>query len=327
MEETRLRENTLNDWLATVSPQPVTAVIPLAGDASFRRYSRVHTTAGSYIAMDAPPQRESCHAFVAIARAFHQLGIRTPTIFAENTDKGFLLLSDFGDQLLLDTLSNDTADKLYHQAFDDLLILQSCQAVAGYDLPQFNNSLYGYYEEMSWFITWYLQQYRHQQLTATALAALERELHLIAKTLLTQPTVCVHRDFHSRNIMITDNGLGVLDFQDAVWGPITYDLMSLLRDCYIDWPEDQVDTWALAYHQRLLDDKRIALRDQALFLRWFDWASLQRHLKCIGLFVRLHLRDGKSGYLQYIPRMVTYIQRECQRYPELPMLQTLMHKE
>jgi aminoglycoside/choline kinase family phosphotransferase len=286
----------------------------------------VNTPDTSYIAMDAPPTRESCRPFVGISQNLKALGINTPHIFASQIDQGFLLLSDFGDQVLNSQLTPDNADYYYDRCFNELLLIQRHQQLPSYPLKPYNDGLYSYYEESSWFLTWYLQQYKKIALSHQALAELEREIHLIAKAANEQPRVVVHRDYHSRNIMVINNdSLGILDFQDAVIGPITYDLVSLLRDCYIDWPIERVHHWLRQYHQHLCDTSLThASFDQ--FLRWFDWIGLQRHLKCAGLFVRLHLRDHKPDYLQYIPRVINYIKQECEQYPELWLLKEMVHQ-
>ena len=321
MNDQRVKD--ITEWLHT-EVDAINRITPLAGDASFRRYFRVHTPDTSYIAMDAPPQRESCRPFIAIAQDLQKLGINTPTIVTSNITDGFLLLSDFGDVLLNHGLTEDNADLWYQRCFEQLLLIQRHTQLPDYQLTRYNDGLYSYYEESSWFLTWYLQQYRQLQLSHQELAQLEREIHLIAKAANDQPRVVVHRDYHSRNIMIVNNeSLGILDFQDAVIGPITYDLVSLLRDCYIDWPIERVHQWLRQYHQRLIDESLINVSfDQ--FLRWFDWIGLQRHLKCAGLFVRLNLRDNKPAYLQYVPRVLNYIKQECEHYPDLPLLKELL---
>ena len=322
MEDQRFSE--LSNWLNNQHLQ-IKNIIPLAGDASFRRYFRVITNTNSYIAMDAPPARENCRPFVAIAKDLYSLGMRTPQIHHMDIEKGFLLLCDFGDQVLNQVLTHDNVNFWYQRCFKELLLIQKHQQLPNYPLKSYNNGLYSYYEESSWFITWYLQQYRQIKLTHKQLAELEREIHLICKTMTEQPQVVVHRDYHSRNIMITNNqDIAILDFQDAVIGPITYDLISLLRDCYIDWPLEQVKSWVKDYYALLSSEKLINNCDLTQFMRWFDWTGLQRHLKCIGLFVRLNLRDNKPGYLQYIPRLMRYIKQQCQPYPELWLLSELI---
>lgn len=322
MEDQRF--NQLSSWLDTHN-SPVQNVAALSGDASFRRYFRVHTPDQSFIAMDAPPQKENCRPFVNIAQDLKRIGVNTPQIHNMDLEQGFLLLSDFGDLLLNNVLNDANADHWYQRCFDELLLIQQHQQLPNYPLKSYNNGLYSYYEESSWFLTWYMQQYRQQPLSHQQLAEIEREIHLIVKAMPEQPQVVVHRDYHSRNIMVVgDADIALLDFQDAVIGPITYDLVSLLRDCYIDWPLERVHNWVKHYHERLLAAGILTDCSQQQFIRWFDWAGLQRHLKCIGLFVRLNLRDNKPGYLQYIPRLVNYIKQATASYPELWLLHELM---
>lgn len=322
MEDQRLTH--LTNWLNN-QQLSIEKIAPLAGDASFRRYFRVTTTDNSYIAMDAPPHKENCRPFVAIAEDLNELGVHTPQIQCMDLDQGFLLLSDFGDQILNNVLTADNVNHWYQRCFDELLLIQHHNQLPHHALTPYNNGLYSYYEESSWFVTWYLLQYRQFKLNHQQLAELERAIHLICSNMLEQPQVVVHRDYHSRNIMVTGKAdIGVLDFQDAVIGPITYDLISLLRDCYIDWPLEQVHQWVHQYHHRLITEGLLTDCSPEQFLRWFDWTGLQRHLKCIGLFVRLNLRDNKPSYLQYIPRLINYIKQQCQPYPELWILNELV---
>ncbi len=298
---------------------------PLSGDASFRRYFRVSADGKQYVVMDAPPTKESCVAFVAISETFRALGLCTPKIYAQDIEQGFLLLSDFGDQLYLDELNNSTATDLYHRAFDSLLLIQSCAGINTYELPSFNAAHYR--DEMSWFKNWYVEAQLGLQFTAKEAELFEALSEQVISNLLSQPVVCVHRDFHSRNLMLLDDGtVGILDFQDALWGPITYDLLSLLRDCYIDWPQDQVRAWVHDYYNLLLQQNRLQGVDFESFMQWFDWVGLQRNLKCIGNFARLNKRDNKPGYLVDIPRVINYAREVCQRYDEFSEFGKIMEK-
>jgi len=314
----------LQDWLLAVLDKPMTQLQPLADDASFRRYFRVHCSDNTYVVMDAPPEKENCAPFSAIAKTFHRLGLNVPVIYAEDLDQGFLLLTDFGDQRYIDVLNDKTADRLYQQACDDLLLIQSCQKITDYELPVFDS--HHYYREMSLFRDWYLQRHLGVSLTETQLTILDDSYRLLIHDALSQPQVCVHLDYHSRNLMaVADNKHpGILDFQDAVRGPITYDLLSLLRDCYIDWPEDRVRQWVLRYQQQALQAGLLSDDNPEQFLRWFDWIGLQRNLKCMGMFARLCERDHKTAYLQYIPRVIRYAREICARYPQFSALQPLL---
>lgn len=321
------RIQSLTNWLADVLQIANPSLRALANDASFRRYFRVSAGDVHYVAMDAPPDKESCKPYVAIAKSFHRLGLNVPIIHAENIDQGFLLLTDFGDHLYLHELNSNTAAPLYQSAFNELLLMQSCQQIENYVLPTFDAALYR--REISLFRDWYLEKYLNVVLSSREIDSLERTFQLLIDEALSQPQVCTHRDYHSRNLMVVagDEQPGMLDFQDAVWGPITYDLLSLLRDCYIDWPPDQVEAWALQFQQQALKAGLLTQDDPQQFLRWFDWIGLQRHLKCIGIFSRLSQRDQKPGYLQYIPRIIRYAQRVCDRYPEFAELKPLLEKQ
>ncbi|PHQ78313.1 MAG: phosphotransferase, partial [Coxiella sp. (in: Bacteria)] len=224
MEDRRL--NDLSTWVTT-HLENITQITPLTGDASFRRYVRITTQDNSFIVMDAPPTKESCRAFVGIAKDFRGIGVNTPDVIAQDIERGFLLLTDFGDDLLNTALTDDNANQFYQRCFDPLILIQQQQQLKHYPLVPYNNVIYTYYEESSWFLTWYLQQYRQLSLSPKDLATVEREIHFICAAMSRQPQTVIHRDYHSRNIMLTKEGdLGILDFQDAVIGPIAYDLVS-----------------------------------------------------------------------------------------------------
>ena len=317
----------LKAWLSLQLEKPMQGMHRLLGDASFRRYFRVSCGDTSYIAMDAPPDQEACQPFVAIAKTFYALGLNVPIIYAEDIEQGFLLLTDFGDTLYLQALNETTCDPLYRSAMNDLLLIQSCQQIDNYVLPKFDGTLYR--REMSWFRDWYLTEYLNVPLSAMEQESLEQMFSVLCEDALSQPQVCVHRDYHSRNLMVVEGTTrpGILDFQDAVWGPVTYDLMSLLRDCYIDWPSHQVAAWARIYQQQALQAGLLEMDDPREFMRWFDWIGLQRNLKCIGLFARLEIRDNKPTYLQYIPRILKYAQAVSQRYSEFSELLLFLNKK
>jgi hypothetical protein len=285
----------------------------LAGDASFRLYFRLQSEGKRYVLMDAPPTKEPCDAFIAIDRTFQSLGLQVPNIYYADPHQGFLLLSDFGDHRLLNRLNEQTADFYYQKACENLLTIQRCHTIKDYTLPKFNDDLYRY--EWNLFCEWYLQRHLGLELSNADQRILDNIYHRLVESALSQPQVCVHRDYHSRNLMVlSDERLGILDFQDAVWGPITYDVISLFRDCYIEWPEEQVKQWLLGFQRRLLEENRLKIEDPKPFLLWCDRIALQRHLKCIGIFSRLYYRDKKSIYLQDIPRVLRYIKSVCQRH-------------
>ncbi|HET8848764.1 MAG TPA: phosphotransferase [Marinobacter sp.] len=305
----------LTDWVRQrpgfehVTPEPV------SGDASFRRYFRVFDNqAQSYIVMDAPPEHEDCGPFLAIARHWHRAGIAVPRVHDDNLTLGFLLLEDLGDSLMLPTLNAHTADAHYRNALDELVRIAALPAPAGYPLPHYDAALFD--REMALFPDWLLEKHLKLTLTNSTLSLLETAFRRLRESALTQPEVTVHRDYHSRNLLIRDghHAPGVIDFQDAVRGPVTYDAVSLLKDCYIRWPQAQVSQWL--EHYRLVSlTAGLHNADRDTFTQWFELIGIQRHLKAAGIFARLAIRDGKTGYLADIPRTVSYIRdataRQC----------------
>lgn len=307
-----LRTLLMFDWLENDLLLTVTACEPASSDASFRRYFRVQTPEQGFIVMDAPPSKENIEPFIRIAQLLRQSQVNVPSIFQQNLSDGFLLLEDFGSQCLLDQLNANTAEVLYHSAFDALFRLQSQTPVQQAGLPHYDKALLQ--RELAIFDDWFLGQWLDVHIPDAIWGSVRT---LLTASALEQPFICVHRDYHSRNLMVLDeNSPGVIDFQDAVIGPITYDLVSLLRDCYIAWPAQQVEQWRLAYFDRLRQAQLIDCSAEQ-FKRWFDLMGLQRHLKAIGIFSRLHLRDGKSTYLDDIPRTLNYVSEVCAAYPEL----------
>lgn len=301
---------------------PARELRPVSGDASFRRYFRLQTAGGSLIAVDAPPEKENLRPFVAISRALRENGSHAPEVLAVDHGQGFMLLEDFGDRLLLPALADDKADALYDVAMRELVRLQDVVDVHGYALPPYDRARL--LAEMELFRDWFVKVHLQLELSAAELAVLDGACVRIADDNLAQPTVFVHRDYHSRNLMLLDDGeLGIIDFQDAVTGPVTYDLVSLLRDAYIVWPPARVAGWAKRCARLLRDERRIDV-DDATFMRWFDWMGAQRHLKVVGIFARLWHRDGKAGYLEDIPRVFNYLLEEIRAYPELAPLESLL---
>jgi aminoglycoside/choline kinase family phosphotransferase len=290
---------------------------PASGDASFRRYFRAQRDADSYIVMDAPPEKESCGAFIYVTELLLEVGLHVPRIVARDLERGFLLLSDLGTRLYLDALNDASVDRLYGDALGALATLQSCAPADG-TLPPYSRELLLF--EMSLFRDWLLHTHLGMQIDARQDSVLQRSFQALAGSALQQPRVCVHRDYHSRNLMVSErHNPGILDYQDAVTGPVTYDLVSLLRDCYIAWPHARVEAWVAGYYELALQTGilRPEVADDKTFLRWFDWMGVQRHLKAAGIFARLHHRDGKSAYLGDIPRTLGYVTEVCGRYPEL----------
>ncbi len=332
-EDTRMssaaREALLAQWAAAEAvrrgyPSPAATLTPVSGDASFRRYFRLATGRGPLIAVDAPPAQENCRPFVAIAGALRAGGLHAPEVIATDFDRGLMLLEDFGDALLRPALADDTVDAHYTQAMAELLRMQGITATPGYSLPPYDRQRL--LDEMQLFRDWFVKVHLGLELGKEDLAVLHDACERIVADNLAQPVVFVHRDFHSRNIMLLADGtLGLIDFQDAVMGPVTYDLLSLLRDAYVVWPPARVRGWVLQFARSLRAERRIAV-DDATFLRWFDWIGAQRHLKVVGIFARLHHRDGKAGYLEDIPRVFNYLIGEIAGYPELAELAALLRE-
>ncbi|MCI0401201.1 MAG: phosphotransferase [Gammaproteobacteria bacterium] len=294
---------------------------PASEDASFRRYLRITFDRQTRIVMDAPPGKEDCGSYLNVARKLSECGLNVPDVLAVDRAQGFILLSDLGRELYLHVLSPSNVGKLYNDALDALLIMQSKASTDG--LRSYDRALL--YEEMELFRRWLVRKHLNLSLRADEHSMLDGAFALLADSALAQPTVFVHRDYHSRNLLRTrHNNPGIVDFQDAVVGPVTYDLISLLRDCYIAWPLDQVESWVFEYHDRAMAAGILSLQDQTQFLRWVDLMGVQRHLKASGIFARLTHRDGKTGFLSDVPRTLTYVLETARRYPELSGLHELI---
>jgi len=315
-KDTRLE--LLNSWLQNELNFDQYKIEPASADASFRRYFRITTDNQSWVAMDAPPDKEDCEPFIHIAQMIESAGVQSPHIYHYNKEQGFLLLSDLGSKQYLDSLTDNTADQLYKDAINALIKMQTLKD----ELPPYNEELLQF--EMSLFRDWYLQKHMELDLSKDKLDTLKNSFDLLTQSALQQTKVFVHRDYHSRNLMITqDNNPGVIDFQDAVAGPITYDLVSLLKDCYIEWPRNKIENW-LKY---FLNSSTLATDiNQQQFIKWFDFMGVQRHLKAVGIFARLNHRDNKPNYLNDIPRTLTYIIDTCARYEELNPLSKLLNE-
>lgn len=313
----------LNEWLAQVLPGKSLQLSPASADASFRRYFRVEFEGSpSLIAMDAPPPQEDCRPFVQVAQLFLQAGLHVPKVLAEDLQHGFLLLDDLGNDTYLQALNADTnvADPLYRDAFNALIQLQ--QASQPGVLPPYDEALLT--REMQLFPDWYIARHLGLSLSEKQQQVITQTMEVLNRNILAQGQVYVHRDYHSRNLMLTAPNPGVLDFQDAVYGPITYDLVSLLKDAYISWDEDKVLDWVVRYWQGARAAGLPVPGDIADFYRDFEWMGVQRHLKVLGIFARLYHRDGKDGYLKDMPLVMDYLRRACNRYRELrPLLRLL----
>ncbi len=309
----------LQQWLQQRTQCPV-ELIPLTNDASFRRYFRILINGVSHVVMDAPPEKEDCHPFVEIAHRLRASGLNAPDVLASDFEQGFLLLTDFGSQLYLPLLNQQDADKLYRDAIVALVTLQARTTTE--HLPPYDAKLL--HIEMRLFTDWLLAKHLNLKLSEQENLQLAACFELLATNALSQPQVFVHRDYHSRNLMyVPAHNPGILDFQDAVRGAISYDLVSLLRDCYIAWTPEQVYEWARFYYQ-LASDAHLLTASETQFLQWFDRMGVQRHLKASGIFARLWHRDGKAGYLPDVPRTLQYIVQACVKDVELQFLGELV---
>ncbi|MEW6765823.1 MAG: phosphotransferase [Pseudomonadota bacterium] len=305
------RLDLIRHWLFDELSLPKTSVELASSDASFRRYFRIETPEGRRIVMDAPPQHEDIRPFESIARQLATHGVHVPHVYASCAERGLMLLEDLGNTPYLARLSTESAEILYRDALATLLHIQSCPAD---ELPRYGQGLL--MREMHLFDEWFLQRQLGLHLTDDDRALLQDVYTQLAARAVAQPQAFVHRDFHSRNLMVTnDRSPGVIDFQDAVSGPITYDLVSLLRDSYIEWPEQRVQQWARDFHGLLITHgTQPPGWDQ--FWTDFNWISAQRHLKVAGIFARLNLRDGKSDYLKDIPLTLRNMHHAMRPYPE-----------
>lgn len=310
-------------WLKTQPEFAAVDIRPASADASFRQYFRARTGDASYIVMDAPPDKEDMGPFLKVDALLLEIGLNVPRVLCADIERGFYLLTDLGDTHYLQALNADTVQRLYGDALGALLALQA-QGPQGNELPPYDRPML--LREMELFRDWLVGRHLGMTLGADQTAMLDRCFDRLAQSALEQPQVCVHRDYHSRNLMVLPrHNPGILDFQDAVIGPVTYDLVSLLRDCYIAWPRAQVEDWALGYYELALQSGvlRPGQADEKRFLKWFDWMGVQRHLKAAGIFARLYRRDGKPGYLGDIPRTLGYVVDVAARYPELAGLDVL----
>ena len=325
MTDSRL--NTLRDWLKALQASwqlDLDTLEPASADASFRRYFRItskNPDFGTLIVMDAPPQYEPLDAFIKVDLLLSAAGLNVPKILEQNIAEGFLLLNDLGTKTYLAELNNETADSLYQDATHALVQMQLASTPDV--LPNYDEALLQ--RELDLFPDWYLHKHRNIKLTDLQEAQLKNSFALIIENNLAQAKVYVHRDYHSRNLMITAiNNPGVIDFQDAVYGPITYDASSLWRDAYIAWPEDRVIDWVIKFWE---EGRKVGLpmpSDFGQFYRDFEWMGLQRHLKVLGIFARLFHRDGKEGYLKDIPLVLEYAIATANRYIELKPLARIL---
>ena len=315
-DQTDNRLAKLSTWLGQALPEWNAELVPIAGDASFRRYFRTKANGLDRIVMDAPPATENLGSFVSVAHLLGAAGVTVPEVHAADIDSGYAVLSDMGKRNYLDVLSADNADRLYRDAISALTRLQRGIDTRTCGRPDYDEALLR--RELNIFSEWFVGRLLGIECGDLFAAEFERVRTLLIAAALEQPRVFVHRDYHSRNLMVCPAGNpGILDFQDAVIGPIAYDLASLLRDCYVAWPESRVAQWREAYLEQARQQDLLSDADAPRFERWFDLTGLQRHLKAIGIFARLKIRDGKSAYLRDIPRTLRYVSTVCAKYPEL----------
>ena len=324
---TNTRIDTLRGWLKGLEPSwqlDLATLAPASADASFRRYFRIESKNPTYptlIVMDAPPQHEPLDAFIEIDLLLFEAGLHVPQILEKNIGDGFLLLSDLGHKTYLEALNNESANALYRDASHALVQMQL--ASKPNVLPNYDQALLQ--RELDLFPEWYLKQHLQLELSAIQTAQMRQAFALIIENNLAQEKVFVHRDFHSRNLMVTaQNNPGILDFQDAVYGPITYDAASLWRDAYIAWPEEMVIDWVIQFWEEGRKSGLPMPSDFGQFYRDFEWMGLQRHLKVLGIFARLFHRDGKDGYLKDIPLVLDYAIATANRYIELKPLARIL---
>ena len=315
------RRAAVESWLAAQLRGARFSLTPASVDASFRRYFRATLPDGrSYVVMDAPPDQEDCRPFVHVARLLRAAGVHAPEVHAEDLAQGFLLLGDLGTQTYLQELNADNAARLLGDATDALLRWQL--ATRPGELPPYDEALLR--REMNLFPEWYVSRHLGVTLDASQKESLEGIFRILARSALAQPAVYVHRDYMPRNLMVSDPNPGVLDFQDAVLGPITYDMVSLLRDAFVSWDEERVLDWSVRYWEKA---KRAGLPVEtgfAEFWRAFEWMGLQRHLKVLGIFARINYRDGKPKYLEDTPRFLRYARAVSERYAALAPLARLL---
>jgi len=321
------RLNTLIQWLKGLEPSwqlDLGSLCPASADASFRRYFRIESKNPQFntlIVMDAPPQHEPLDAFIQVDLLLSEAGLNVPKILEKNISEGFLLLNDLGTKTYLAKLNGETANRLYQDATHALVQMQL--ASKPNLLPNYDEALLQ--RELDLFPDWYLKKHLGIDLGEVQRAQLKKSFELIIQNNLAQAKVYVHRDYHSRNLMVTEmNNPGVIDFQDAVYGPITYDASSLWRDAYIAWPEERVIDWVIQFWE---EGRKVGLpmpSDFGQFYRDFEWMGLQRHLKVLGIFARLFHRDGKDAYLKDIPLVLEYAIATANRYIELKPLARIL---
>ena len=320
------RYQLLENWVKNQFPARSFSLTPASADASFRRYFRIKFSDKSapktMIVMDAPPQYEDCRSFLHVANIFSAADVHVPEILAKDLEQGFLLLSDLESTTYLEAIEVNSvvADNLYHDALDALIRIQLASSIG--ELPDYDETLL--LNELNLFPDWYLAKHLKVVLNKNQKKELNECFTKIIKNNIAQPRVYVHRDFHSRNLMVTSPNPGIIDFQDAVYGPITYDLVSLFKDAYIYWDEEKILDWVIRYWEKARKNGLPVTGDFSDFYRDFEWMGVQRHIKILGIFARLSYRDGKNNYLRDMPIVINYLQKTCERYRELKFLLELL---
>jgi len=326
---TDLRRQQLERWLAGLFGARDFEVTTASADASFRRYFRVSRQGQTWIAMDAPPGKEDMGPYIRVSAMLVEVGVNAPQVLHRDEANGFLLNTDLGSRTYLADLdAGADAERLYREAIDALVAIQARAGRHAAQLPPYDEALLR--REMGLFPEWFCGKHLGLQLSETELVGIARTFDTLVAEVLQQPRVFVHRDYHSRNLMVTDGvshdrggqgaNPGILDFQDAVLGPVTYDLVSLLRDSYVEWPIERIQSW-IEYFRHVAGRNGVnAGASAAQFQRWFDLMGLQRQLKVLGIFARLYHRDGKSGYLKDLPRTLSYVRQVVKNYSDLDFL-------
>ncbi len=320
------RETGLKSWLCGVFSVPEISLLSMNGDAGFRQYYRFDLDGVSYVAVDAPPQYSNNQGFIALGSGLAESGIQVPEMKAGDLELGYFCLTDFGDTLLSNVLSSDNMQAYYRQAIELLPAIATSQPAGDYVLPDYDRPFIDF--ELSIFTEWLLAKHLNIDLSPQELQKLRACFDILIDSALAQPQVTMHRDYHSRNIMLlADKNLGIIDFQDAVRGPVTYDIVSLLRDCYLRWPDQQIGPLFEYYCDLITKALNLPRVSAAKWQRWFDLMGLQRHLKASGIFARLYHRDNKAGYLKDIPLTLAYIQDISGCYDELAFLHQLVAEQ
>ncbi len=320
MDRETARETAMESWLGAALKGSPYSLTPASSDASFRRYLRAATDNNTYIIMDAPPDKEDCRPFIHVAKLMAAANLHVPLVLASDLEQGFLLLTDLGSVTYLNALEGDKVHGLFLDALDALVTWQL--ATREGELPAYDEALLR--RELSLFPDWYVARHVKLELSSSQRQTLDDVVTLIVRNNLAQPSVFVHRDYMPRNLMVSEPNPGILDFQDAVVGPITYDVASLFRDAFISWDEEQILDWTVRYWERARKAGLPVRSDFAEFYQDLEWMGLQRHLKVAGIFARINYRDGKPHYLSDVPRFMGYIRHTCERYNSLrPLLRLL----